>query len=213
MGIIYIATNKINGKKYIGKTARTLNERLRGHKCDANKGVRLPFCRAIKKYGTEGFCFEEFVFPDEDLNKIEIEMIFKMKTQVPNGYNISEGGEGTLGRKYKMTDEHKAKIALGRIGKKHTEETKNTIRQKKLGKKPPKFTKEHKKSMALSATEAWKKRVKKYLFTSPEGKEYISEDGFRKFCNEHGIRRDMMYKVLLNKVKQGNHRGWKVKEI
>ena len=34
--IIYKSINKITGKSYVGQTIRTLNDRIKGHKCNAN---------------------------------------------------------------------------------------------------------------------------------------------------------------------------------
>ena len=56
MGIIYKATNKINGKIYIGQSTRTLNYRKSTHKASIkNKNVTTPFCFALRKYGFDNF--------------------------------------------------------------------------------------------------------------------------------------------------------------
>ena len=213
MGIIYVATNKINGKKYVGQTRQPLRRRLSGHVYDSRHGCKLPFCRAIAKYGINGFDFEEFAFSDELLDCEEINFIARLKTNSPNGYNISNGGGGSLGKKYKMTEEHKSKIAAKRMGKKHTEETKKLIGALKIGKKLPKFTDEHIDALRKAIVASWNCRFGKYVFTDPQGNEHISENGFSKFCKERDIRRDMMERVMLGKVKQGHHRGWKVRKI
>ncbi len=44
---IYKATNRINGKIYIGQTIRDLDERWKRHINDAKKGDDLYFHRAI----------------------------------------------------------------------------------------------------------------------------------------------------------------------
>lgn len=52
MGIIYCAKNKINGKRYIGKTKLTLPQRKSVHKYDASKKLKISLLhRAINKYG------------------------------------------------------------------------------------------------------------------------------------------------------------------
>jgi group I intron endonuclease len=52
---IYVVTNKINGKQYVGQTVRDLGDRLKRHFNDAEKGDNLYFHRAILKYGKENF--------------------------------------------------------------------------------------------------------------------------------------------------------------
>ena len=47
--IVYVITNRINGKPYVGQTKRMLEQRFAEHaKAD------LLFAKAIHKYGTEG---------------------------------------------------------------------------------------------------------------------------------------------------------------
>ena len=57
--IVYCYTNKINNKKYIGITSRSLEEREQNHLYEAyNKNsltYNVPFKRAIRKYGIESF--------------------------------------------------------------------------------------------------------------------------------------------------------------
>lgn len=48
--LIYKATNKINGKIYIGQTHKSLEERKMCHKHDS-KNIDTYFYRAIRKYG------------------------------------------------------------------------------------------------------------------------------------------------------------------
>lgn len=88
---VYCHTNKLNGKKYIGITARKPEERWqngRGYaKCTA-------FENAIQKYGWEEF-LHEILFTDltkKEAEAKEVELILKWDTRVPNGYNLDSGG-------------------------------------------------------------------------------------------------------------------------
>jgi len=57
--IIYKATNKINGKCYIGQTVKTLARRKCDHLCRLRKGDRdHKFYLALRKYGQENFEWE-----------------------------------------------------------------------------------------------------------------------------------------------------------
>ena len=90
--ILYMHTNTINGKKYIGITSRTLKERvLSGHgykNCTA-------FQRAIEKYGWSSFTSEVLLenLSEDEAKEKEKEYIKKYDTtNSNNGYNISDGG-------------------------------------------------------------------------------------------------------------------------
>lgn len=93
-GLIYVITNNINGKQYIGQTISTLNERWAGHKCDSNR-KETAMALALKKYGFDNFSIEsiEENIPYEELDNKEIDYIKEYNTICPNGYNISHGGQ------------------------------------------------------------------------------------------------------------------------
>lgn len=114
MGVVYRILNKINRKLYIGETMQANpNDRWMQHKRHAIKdefGCRALY-GAMKKYGIENFEFKILFFCfNEDVEKYEIEMIEKLNTIAPNGYNILKGGKGG-----------------GFVGKKHSEETKKRL--------------------------------------------------------------------------------------
>jgi len=115
MGYIYKITNTISKKCYIGETKKT-NPYLRWneHKRKIDKGLGCPALQdAVKKYGIENFTFEILIICfDEERYKFEIEYIKKYNSMVPNGYNLTRGGEGG-----------------GFYGKKHSQETSVRISQ------------------------------------------------------------------------------------
>lgn len=96
MGVIYCATNKINGKKYVGQTIGKLSQRKRAHKSAAIKGVNHPFYAAIRKYGFKSFEWEVLkeLEDDDDLDLYEIRFVKSERSLYPNGYNLTEGGFG-----------------------------------------------------------------------------------------------------------------------
>lgn len=55
VGIIYVATNRLNGKCYVGQTWQPFRRRKNGHRQDAEKGSPRAFQRAIRKYGFAAF--------------------------------------------------------------------------------------------------------------------------------------------------------------
>lgn len=160
---VYMHTNKINNKKYIGITKTNLSKRW-GHNGSGYNNNKQPlFNRAINKYGWDNF---EHIVLFKDLSKEEacnkeVELIAKYHTQDPRyGYNIQPGGQlGNAGitfsdeAKKKMSDakkgrtlteEHKRKISEGCKGHNpcvHTEETKKRLSEINKGKKLSEETK------------------------------------------------------------------------
>lgn len=98
MAYIYQATNKINGKKYIGQTTyNKLYKRINTHIWYArHMDTNLPFANALRKYGKEGFDWQ-ILEECDDLNRGERE-VYWIKEINPE-YNATLGGDGgTLGR-------------------------------------------------------------------------------------------------------------------
>lgn len=95
--VIYTATNKINGKIYVGKTYN-FEKRKKEHFYDINDDI--PFHRALKKYGIENFEWKiiDYAKTDDEIKEKEIYWIKKLNTCIhsknSNGYNITLGGEG-----------------------------------------------------------------------------------------------------------------------
>jgi len=55
---IYCITNKINGKKYVGLTQKTLEERWNAHVSSTKKKNKYAIHNAMLKYGIENFSIE-----------------------------------------------------------------------------------------------------------------------------------------------------------
>jgi len=130
---IYSITNKVNGNQYVGKTVETVERRWKQHK----KSIDLLDCviyRAMRKYGLDNFFIETIEKVDGDnelLLEREIHWIKTLDTY-KNGYNMTKGGEGTVG--YKHNDETKQKLRESRKGKTHDEETKRKMSETRKGK-------------------------------------------------------------------------------
>lgn len=92
--IVYCHTNKINNKKYIGQTCRSLE--MRSGKNGYHYRACPHFYNAIQKYGWEKFN-HEILFENlskESADRIEKILIQTFRTQNPNyGYNIQNGGK------------------------------------------------------------------------------------------------------------------------
>jgi group I intron endonuclease len=97
MGYIYLITNIITKKQYVGQTlCKNVETRWKQHKkCDHNSIGRYLLA-AYNKYGIESFKFQIIcICFDEDCNLYEEEYIKKFNTLVPNGYNLREGGKNS----------------------------------------------------------------------------------------------------------------------
>lgn len=136
--MIYCATNSKNGMKYVGKWVGPFSSLLKRHKRHAESGCRNYFHRAIRKYGWDMFSWEilrDGITDAVSLAESEVECISRLSTKAPNGYNMTDGGDGWQGGRH--TEETKKKMSKSRqgmrsgfLGGKHTEEAKRIIGEK-----------------------------------------------------------------------------------
>jgi group I intron endonuclease len=146
---VYLITNKVNGKKYVGQTIQTLKKRWSSHGSDAkrNRGPHA-LVHALLKYGKENFTIRTLTVcrTREELNRLEKKYIVKLKTKTPNGYNIADGGDGTAGVPYTASQLKKFRKTIGNsrkgsgnsfFGMKHSAHSKSKMRKAKLGKPAP----------------------------------------------------------------------------
>lgn len=147
MGLIYIAKNLISGKCYIGQTTSTLEYRRYLHEHSTLKGSKYYFHNALRLYGFESFEWSVLIddLEDEELSHLEITLIRNRKTLYPNGYNMTEGGEGgrhcqetrdrigRLQKGRKRTTQEIEKMRASLKGKKHSDVTKDKIRKALAG--------------------------------------------------------------------------------
>lgn len=108
---IYVITNLLNGKKYVGQTIVSIGRRWSAH-CNGSDGKSRNWLslihRAIQKYGKASFSIEavQECSNIEELNRAEKEWIAKVGSQVPHGYNILSGGDN-----HKWSDEARARAS------------------------------------------------------------------------------------------------------
>ena len=89
---IYIIKNDINNKVYIGQSVDP-KERFKAH-CQ-KKDKDIYFDKIIHKYGKEHFWYEILEAQIENYNKREQYWIKYYNCIIPNGYNVSLGGDQT----------------------------------------------------------------------------------------------------------------------
>lgn len=143
-GVIYALHAGDHNYRYIGLSTEPA-KRLTRHKNRALSGHNLPVCDWIRKYGPDNIKMEILESFDEStigqMAQREIELIKEYGTYFHDdngGLNYTTGGEGTNG--HRMSEEEKTrrselmKNSIGLFtGRMHTDESKEKMRQKKLG--------------------------------------------------------------------------------
>ena len=122
--LVYAITNSVDGRRYIGMTKCALGARWSQHKKSAKAGVKTYLYAAMRKHGFAAFRVEMLaqVMPGFDrgvLADLERALIAQEGTLVPNGYNMTPGGDGlpsgeanpNFGRK--ASEQRCAKIKAG----------------------------------------------------------------------------------------------------
>lgn len=142
MGCLYQLTFP-NGKSYIGISASTADARFTIHRyhMTLRRKQTLPLYRALKKYGPASVQVKTLCLNDDwqMLCDLERDAINKFCTRIPNGYNLTDGGEGTIG--WSPTAEQLSRMSAWQVGRKLSEEHKQKVSKslignsRKLGKK------------------------------------------------------------------------------
>jgi group I intron endonuclease len=195
---VYLVTNKINGKKYVGQHSgsnlqRYWDRHVRMALASPTDRVRAIYS-AIRKYGADSFEIEPLLIVDtkEEMDFHEIDLIKRLNTKVPHGYNLTDGGDGVLNpsqeSRQKMSDSHK--------GKKQSEETKRKRAEKLTGQKRSEETKK-KMSLAQEGNQNGLGHVK-----SESARRKISEANMGN-KNSVGAVRTPEYLIRLSKRSKG----------
>lgn len=177
---VYEHVNKINGKRYIGITSKSVKRRWRP---DGSGYKNNPyFWHAIQKYGWSNFehrVLKQGISEDEAC-QMEKDLILRYHSNdLQNGYNIAEGGKYNVmpqATRERMSRERKGKHCGAdnpnygnhklagennpNYGKHHSEEIRRKISENRKGKGLHVFSEEHKQKMRDNhAGGAEKKRV------------------------------------------------------
>lgn len=112
---IYLRTNQINKKQYVGQT-NNFQSRENYWRTGRNYANKIINCDR-KKYGLENWTVEVIDEAEtrEEAWELEQKYITELNTIWPNGYNLSNGGKGDKGghhspkTEYKINDERLSK--------------------------------------------------------------------------------------------------------
>ena len=148
MGYIYLITNKINGKRYVGQTQQMdIQSRWRSHRKMSPTCIGRYLLCAYRKHGIPNFKFQIIcICFNEDCDRYEEEYIKKFNTLAPNGYNLQTGGRIT-----KLSDETKQYMSK-RQKEIVTDERRKAISERTKGRK---LTDEQKQVLSVYAKNRW----------------------------------------------------------
>lgn len=135
---IYVITNTVNNKRYVGQTIQSIEERFASHK---RRGYhRCPkLHNALNKYGRENFRVSHVsdAYTQKEADVLEVHFIAKFDT-INNGYNLATGGSHG---KLHETTKKKLSVALrgntNGTGVCHSPEGLARMVAAKVGKKRP----------------------------------------------------------------------------
>ena len=174
MNFVYITTNLVNEKQYVGSH--------NGEEDDSYLGSGRAILEAVKKYGNNNFKREilEECNPEENLI-LEEKYIKEYNTLIPNGYNISP--TGGIGLNHYHSEEVKQKISKKQKGRKLSDESKKKMSKAKKGKPVP----------GAKGNIPWNK-----------GKKGVSEKTSKKMSDAHKNRENYYWKgkTLPEEIKQ-----------
>ncbi|MBQ6006761.1 MAG: GIY-YIG nuclease family protein [Selenomonadaceae bacterium] len=172
-GVIYLIINGVNDKEYVGQTTKNVKARFKQHARRKNSLIG----NAIRAYGEDMFVIAilKVCYSKEELDFWEKHFIKSRNTMYPNGYNLTDGGEGGV-----PCDAVRAKIGAGNagenngfFGKHHTKEELAIMSAKQKGRKrPPEVVA---KSAAANRGQSRSKEAKKLMSNIHKGKKHSSE--------------------------------------
>lgn len=216
MNFVYLTTNLVNGKQYIGSHEGEYDDGYLG----SGKPILL---NAIKKYGRENFKREILEECDPSLNLIlEEKYIREYNTLAPNGYNISPTGGVKGGGKH--SEETKKKISNSSFGKPGTRKgailsnvTKQKLKDIQLGRMHSNETK-----LKISESNIGRISPRKGVVLNDETKKKISKSKKGRSWGNHtveskekisigkkGIPKSEEHKRKISESKKGKSSKWK----
>ena len=128
---IYLITNSLTQKTYVGKTTKSIEERFLRHQYNASYGIETHLYRSMRKHGIENFTIKVL----EETDKLDERECYWIDKLSPD-YNMTRGGEGgDTSRspnyiKGMKSRKHPHAPTFGMTGKSHTNESKSKIGKK-----------------------------------------------------------------------------------
>jgi len=128
---------------------KPLSVRWSKHVSSAMHGSDVYLHKSIRKYGVENFRVEQIGSGTrEQALAMEQLWIAELNTKAPNGYNLTDGGDGVVGFTHSNTTKQKLRIARGR--QTFTSEQLKARGRAWLGKRRPPFSDEHRHNLSTA---------------------------------------------------------------
>lgn len=147
-GIVYLITNLLNEKYYVGQTTGTLSYRWSVHKSEARKRAKSYLHKAIARYGEANFAIRALAEASgrDELNNLEKIWVLATRASNPEfGYNLTSGGD--FGGFPNETTRRKMSVAArARV----TDESLARWRAMLESQKGQKFSAEHKRNLSAA---------------------------------------------------------------
>lgn len=211
VGVVYLLTNRANGKQYVGQTRQTLAKRLRRHRWVSTTKSRMPISLAIKKYGWNSFSVRVLCECDSqsELDDKEVYYAKTLKTFSPDGYNLRAGrGRGVV------SDETKKRISVALTGRVASVETRRKLSESHRGVAMPLSARKKLSALyegrtvsALGPLAASVKNAKVFSFVSPDG-VLTTITNMTRFCMDNNLSPPKMCLVASGVREQ--HKGWRI---
>lgn len=166
--IIYKIRNRINKKIYIGLTTKDLSKRIAEHVSENKSYIQ----KALNKYGLQSFAVTIIDSAESRAVLCEKERywIQHYNCKAPNGYNLTDGGDGLINPSKLVRKRISKKVSAllqgnsRRKGITHSDETKHQIsetlkvsmndpkvkKKMSIARKGKPFTEEHKRNIGLA---------------------------------------------------------------
>lgn len=91
---LYLVTNSVNSKVYVGLTVGALTNRLKQHFAAARRGRMSSFANAIRKHGEDAFRIEQIANSARSYDELQEQEILEISKRdaIKCGYNTAKGG-------------------------------------------------------------------------------------------------------------------------
>lgn len=91
---LYLVTNTVNDKVYVGLTITSSEQRLKQHFAATRKGRKSAFTNALRKYGEAAFKIELIRSDARTYDELQEQEVLEIEQRgsIRNGYNTAKGG-------------------------------------------------------------------------------------------------------------------------
>lgn len=196
-GAVYLATNQVNGKRYVGQTTLPVEARWAAHVRGRFAARCRLLSRAIRKHGREAFTVEGIATcaTREELNASERFAIEWLGTVAPSGYNLTTGGESA----YRRSDDTRKRISAA-----WTPEKRRAWSEKQGAESSARFARA--RSLSLAA-----RRIPLAVI-APDGTRQTF-GSCQEACAALGLEASAVSQCLNRKARHKRHKGYSFERI